>query len=780
MGIKKILLIISLLVIAITVSGCKNAWMGIDQKGIQDAYEARIGLNKDQIDRLVAAGLLREELGADIKKSMDGEADALADLDLNRHISWWIKDSVSWINPDGESDSYSTRFTYDSSFPLKGDARQPGVFREKRGVKVEPYTGMFGGHKNILNSLANYKISVIKPPKTSNKVEGETEEGETEGTEGQKISESTDLMVINKISELAHKAKNSSGEDKAEVMKELEKLFLHTEETLLDPEKTKLIAPTKLYEQTRLYTPGKLEAVVNPDTLGYDLILEYDDVPNLAIRLEEINVEAVNKMIGGDGIAKDKYLIDEINRRVYLMEYPVHYINKISCDENIYTCETAESDLLVNLMTLEIKNKDGTVLKQPIDEEIMRVDSENSSFVIYGEAEIKELGFLKKPYKYGAIVLRDYLELNYMPNIMDGEDYVALGRRIRVTNFTGDRQVKIGDFIDKLGNVIAETRPVMASDLMGINSGGIEGKAYKLKFKRNANGIENNEDNNEDTGEVYNEEQYEEQYEEDDYIIGNESGLLEEAVISLNLLKAEYVDSIEPSTRFPGENIALNATVGGTDPKMIFYCLAVDINPFESGLYNGWIISDNLENGSLTWWNHWLSTPELNYNYTIDPNALRQFFMGNYSFDLRGLENTIILDRNVLIGIQEGYDKRDKLERVGAIRTAFAGFGLVIIFYAIILMVAWVIDVKTITGLKLTKYLTFGRWLAVGGDEDMPNIDIDKKHYMNFSRTVFSVCCLIGLGMLFTMVDIISVVSGILSIFGGLSEWFIESVLGRH
>ena len=489
-------------------------------------------------------------------------------------------------------------------------------------------------------------------------------------------------------------------------------------------------------------------------------------------RFREINKEAVDKLLGAGDAPKDKFLVDIKNKRAFLLEYPAYYISGVSVDKDgNYKTSFSESDLLVNLLSGKIKDKSGKELKQ--SENIQEVYGNNGAFVIYGTGDIKDVGFKHASVKGGIIVLRDYLELSYMPGVVNGEDFVTLGRRVRINDFEGSKQTIFANFINKKGEVMKDTPNILISHLMDIDSG-VDGKAIKL-------GIVTNTDEKEGGGQAGGNQQgntgQSHGNQENSSNIGdeNDTGLLSDANINRALLKPVYKESIKPTTRFPGEKVGV-ASMSNLGNKMIFYGMAIDISPFESGLYNGWIMRDDLEIGSLTWWNRWLNTKELDYGYSIDPEILRQFFMGNYSFDIMERENTIIFNLETIAKIQQEYNEEDKARNVnysgifGARDTSI---------YAIVLMATWVFDVNLIIGPKLMSVLTFGKWEAISSHEELPNMELGEKHYMTFEKTLNNCIVIICIGVMLLFIDVVAIVKQLIEIFGGVGEWIGKSIFNK-
>lgn len=749
---KRIALILCMMSMLLILTGCEAAW--VKKTNLEQAMGNRAALNLELINRLVNSGLLSEDAAKGMRESLERLKENPSSLNPNQSISWYLNTSI------GE---WSTEPTQDSTFP-KSNAPTGNSGRDIPDSEIKPLDIIAANQWAQLNALMTCKVYVLKEQP------------------GQPVN-------TDEIKGLLEAAKTKTGSEQEEAFNALvsKGYFKDSGKYLTDPNdpKNQMVIVTKRITETESVPVrdsknniiGHVTVKRNyVNEMGYDLVVcDKDNIPVATLRFREINKEAVDKLLGAGDAPKDKFLVDIKNKRAFLLEYPAYYISSVSIDKDgNYKTSFSESDLLVNLLSGKIKDKSGKELKQ--SENIQEVYGNNGAFVIYGTGDIKDVGFKHATVKGGTIVLRDYLELSYMPGVVNGEDFVTLGRRVRINDFEGSKQTVFANFINKKGEVMKDTPNILISHLMDIDSG-VDGKAIKL-------GIVTNTDEKEGGGQTGGNQQgstgQSQGNQENSNNTGdeNDTGLLSDANINRALLKPVYKESIKPTTRFPGEKVG-TASLSSLGDKMIFYGMAIDMSPFESGLYNGWIMRDDLEVGSLTWWNRWLNTKELDYGYSIDPEILRQFFMGNYSFDIMKRENTIIFNLETIAKIQQGYNEEDKARNVNYFRTLFAGLGILLIAYAIVLMAAWVFDVNLITGPKLMSVLTFGKWEAVSSHEELPNMELGEKHYMTFEKTLNNCIVIICIGVVLLFVDVVAIVKQLIEIFGGVGEWIGKTIFNR-
>lgn len=261
---------------------------------------------------------------------------------------------------------------------------------------------------------------------------------------------------------------------------------------------------------------------------GKDMVLNQGEgYPNImAIRLQEFNKKAADKIIETLGSSPDKYIFDASEKRAYLMEYPVHYVNEIEqSKENTSTYEMGftESNIGVNLKTgkiikydraygisdglhgVEIATNDNYLtIGGAESEDEMNSLGGRSSFVIYGDTDDEDDLVVidnkdeskQKKAKTARIVLRDYLELTYMPEIVKSENIVALGRKLRIQNFRGSNNTIVAKFYDKAGIELEDSAELFIYDFLDSEKLLKEDKVYFIDLDRTPNKEETEEQEN--------------------------------------------------------------------------------------------------------------------------------------------------------------------------------------------------------------------------------------------------------------------------------------------
>jgi len=754
--------LITILIIILT-AGCSAdvAWLE-ECDTAQSALSNRAGLNINVVEDFVKCGLLSEDEAQGIIQALEAVRDNPGTISdqINEAITWYLKTTVN----EGVG-TWKTKTTYHPSFPKDAETGDGGMDIDPSGVKAIEFVG--ANQYEIWNRIMSYKICVLNPQPGA-------------------------PVDVSEIRELLQKAKGEKGEETDKALSSLitSRYFINTGLALFDPTSPenaliKETEPITEYSTYEVYDDagdyaGTVEAKSKIEELGKDFILSYDGVPVVTLRIKEFNPTAVKKLLSAEGIAKDKFLVDTKNLRIFLLEYPVYALDQISTQgENSYSTTFKETELTLNILTGEIKRKTGEILGQ--NEPFIDTVPNNNSFVVYGESEMPNIGYEEVQIKYGMVILKDYLEMTYMPGVIENEDYTALGRRIRIENFEGDSQTVFGRYIGKSGAVITNTPEIFAKDLIDIKSAET-GKAIKLNIEGGTNNDIDDNTNNDINDNTNNDidDSTDDGSTSGGGISGDnelDTGLLQGSKLSKRLLDVEYKESINPTTSFPGD-IICTKNDGGLG--IVMYGLAVDLSPFESGLYSGWIVKDDTEDGGLLWWNRFLNGRPYNYNYKIDPEVLKKFFTGNYSFDVAQLDNIVVLDLNTIAKIQEFYDKKDDAHRINTFRTAFAALGIILIAYSVILAASWVVDVNLFAGLKLMNILTLGKWEAISNNSELPQVETRGVNYITFPKTVMYSMFILCLGGLLLIVDIIDIIKNLILIFGGIGEWVTSVIFGMN
>lgn len=813
---KRVGLTITLIASVLGATGCST----IDNA--ESELADRAAVNIGAVDDIYKAGLISEELAISIKDSIEYNKDILNTMDILDLRKYVVRDVDSGEEQPVEDDS-----------------------------DVEAYPLLSADDDNIkeLLDILDYNIYVLKRNPL--------------GT-GDTANDLATMDTINKAIEsaISKDDKSKSNDDRA-AQNLIDAYFVKTPYKVWDTTKpeNQLIKNTVTSGTVIRIGCERDDPSGNPMTAVNEnqqhLILvntrnchceceDHDDCHTelehaYEIKLNEFNIDAVGRLIGGEGVNKNKYVV--IGTNCYLMEYPVYYVEGFETQDNkVYTSTYQKSDMKVNLLTKKITYKDGRecivgnkggILSVTGNTSSKYTDLGQASFIVDGiKGEPPTEGYLKLKEgqteadvltedvlnSFGRIVLRDYLELTYMPNVVEGDMMAALGRRIRLTRFTGTGDEIIGLFVDKAGNKVSNSLDIKITDFMDISEGLDAGEKHKLKI----------EDATEDSEDSSSSESTE-NTESIESIDGSSSGDSDPAEvegigISHNrLLNEVHVNKIITTTRFPGDiidkidtiedvssldtstNVGEDGATGTTGSvedtsenteessdssgeestapvegvKQFFYAMAVDIDPFQSNLFSGWInaVGEDTETGNLDWWNAWLKSAS--YKYRVDREAVIDFFTGNYSLEMNG-DDYIILDVNTLTDIQKEIDTNERVKSTSLISTLFVILGFLLIAYSTLLLGAWVYDVNIVAGPRLLGLITGGRWEALA-DRDtagLPNLDTSGKHYMNFGKTLQSAIVIICVGVALIFVDIIDIIDTLIIVFGKLAEVFSRIIQG--
>ena len=576
---------------------------------------------------------------------------------------------------------------------------------------------------------------------------------------------------------------------------------------------------------------------------GLDITVSMSGEPVLAVRLIEFNQEAISTLINKVGLNENRYLV--VNGRAYLMEYPIGYIEGFTENESRtgFKSIIKQSQLGFNLITGKFSkfelNDDNSVSNNSVtiadDDPYLtyngvenRQDETQASLVLYGETGVTKEGAEVDPcnepwnlrfggtdtnpylVSIGRIVLRDYLEASYAPEVQGSETLIVLGRKLRILQLEGNKDAPMAGFYDKEGKPLEGASNLYIDDFADIQ-GVLESPAKVNYISRNQEAIASETTGQSDTSSVQEESRDTEQAEDED--TGSEEleqssdsstseDEFQQTLTKIDRLPTSIVTEIKCTTKFPGEYIgasdqydtAFSSTestdstddkkedsekdkkgmTGGT-AKPLFYAMLVKKNIFETGLFSGWIQTDDQEKNSLVWWNNWLDSH--GFKYRINGNALVDFLKGNYAYELNK-SGIIILDLETISKIQQEYTQDQKIETGHKIRTMFIILGYILIAYAFILLVAWNVDVNVDLGLNLLQKFSFGHWVAVKSHEETPYFNTEEIAFINFGELLLKCLIIITIGIALIMINIIDLLLMLISLFGDIAKYMTRVITG--
>lgn len=511
------------------------------------------------------------------------------------------------------------------------------------------------------------------------------------------------------------------------------------------------------------------------------------------IKLIEFNKETVRQLVGAGSSSEKKYvLVNEAGagEKPYalLMEYPVDIISnlKYSVEDGSWEVDMSDasnmrSSYSYNILTGAVRFRTSNINYishainwGPANEVLINSGSflveTDLDKVAVTDTDYMEEQFVKAENRTGIgavhMLLTDYLELSYLPGIVEDENLVALGRRLRVTHTSGnslDDQFAI--YLDKAGNPLMPTGntvgagtaqyiPILAGDVMD-SQAAAQGK---IKTLGDPDSISN--ENNAVTGATG----VQAEHEKADQIYL--AAQFWKGGSTINRVTVNRLDNVVVTDTADGDSEA-------TPPPM--YGIGVSLDPFNTGLYSAWIATSDESKGSLGWWLGYLQSA--GYKYTIDNSALEQVLMGTYSSELRA-NGIIILDLSTIGKIQEEYREQDRIHDVTMLRTVFAMLGIVLGVYGLLLMAAWAVDINLVGGPKLLTLITFGRWIAVTNSEEFPGLSDGDVHYLTFGGVLKAAVMMIAVGTLLSVLDVISIVNVIIQMFGKFAEFISTKLIG--
>lgn len=787
--------VIIFICIITTLSGCSSERLeAFADTDLVQLMKDRINANKAIANRLYTAGLITESERDSILKTIDSQLDVFLSDKISTSttlqnrifgavVDWsapeWNKSRKGYKEDEWEEEIITT---YVAKNNEKLANKRVKLFKGK-GTVITPIEIVKGKVAEDINDRFGYKVYILRPF------------GDVEGGSGKSLDETIDII-----------AEATKNKDKVNTA-DLEQLFeLAVDEhgnpvTLLDLTKRKnrivgySTGSTLVTDETFKYDKnGKVvvdqvgnevkkdvsvhkKSFNTPDAKGelpgHDMVVKdrkTGKIPMMAIRFREFNSEAVDNIIKTLGMNPDQYLFytKKGDNRVYIMEYPIYYVSAIRekpGNINEYICDLEKSNIGINVRTGKLikygkawgKETDPAVYLEDNDPylQLRGAKSHNeegrSAFVVQGatpKGEGLEVGENKQKVRTGRIVLRDYLEATYAPGVVGNENVAVLGRKIRILQFEGSKKNVMAKYYGKDGKQLEKTGNLYVNDFADLES--LAGDKPIVKYIGSPEEAKSTGDG--DTGSSEG--------------VGGHLGDIKDSILKIEELDEKVVTKINPTTQFPGKTIG--RADNNSNSKPLFYAMAVKKNMFSTALFSGWIMNESSEN-SLKWWIEWLAHPNRTYKYTINKNSLEDYLVGNYAFELNEA-GIIVLDLETISKIQQEYKEQDRKSTTRWFRTTFVVIGWAILCYAMILMLAWVIDVNFGLGIGLLEIVSFGNWVAVRGDDGIPYDEVGTGKYVTFNKMLPKTIRIAIIGILLIFVNVIDVVVYLIDIFGGAAK----------
>lgn len=359
-------------------------------------------------------------------------------------------------------------------------------------------------------------------------------------------------------------------------------------------------------------------------------------------------------------------------------------------------------------------------------------------------------------------MLKDYLEATYAPGVVTNENVVVFGRKIRIENFSGTKDKVVARFYNQLGQKIDIGGNLYINDFADmeyLTAGNAEVRFIKGLQEADMNRV--GSDENEDADDPDDPDNLADSSDE----TPSTEELIQSAIKKIDKLPMSNTDKIKPAIGFPSKSIGRIDNHESETPY--FYAMAVKKSMFDTGLFSGWIYQTDSGGNSLTWWNDWLR--EHLYSYKIDKTILEEYLSGNYAYEL-GQQGILVLDLETIAKIQEEYNEQDKIEQNRFIRTIFMLLGATLIGYSLIMLLAWVLDTNVDLGFNILEKMTFGHYIAVTDESEIPQIDTESRRYIGFSNLVIKSCIMAVIGIVLILVDFMQIGYWLIQIFGGIAK----------
>ena len=232
--------------------------------------------------------------------------------------------------------------------------------------------------------------------------------------------------------------------------------------------------------------------------------------------------------------------------------------------------------------------------------------------------------------------------------------------------------------------------------------------------------------------------------------------------------------AIQPTGMFPGKYVGTVDYKNDSKEKQRMYYITTKFGLFDNALFSNWVNSSS-QTASLSWWNTYLG--ENSFSYDVATEKIISIVSDKYPYQL-SQNGIVILDLETVATIQEMYDDEAGLETTSKLRTLFIMIGWGIISYSVIIMLCWVIDANLDIGVKLLDKVTFGNWVAVKYEEDIPYRNTNDQTFLDQKKMFVRAIILITLGIILINVNIFNVVLTLIELFGKAASKIEEVIQG--
>lgn len=510
--------------------------------------------------------------------------------------------------------------------------------------------------------------------------------------------------------------------------------------------------------------------------LGKDLLVHANGVAIIGVRVTEFSTafrEQMKNLRTSVGNGSQAYLVDMdikksgASKRAYYLNYPLNNIDSIGRvvveseeEDTVEYRDTWKAELYIdsmkfNLLTGELKNGSNII---KLEDSLYTID-ENGSSIGIAKKGYRTDGFVRESYEVGGngkksknnvdLYIKDYLELIYMPDVVEDESLVALGRKIRIDLLEGNEVDVIGRYIRQDGKISTggniRIGMLASSTSLGRNT---DNTYVKLSLNRENETVE---------------------------IPYIDTGMASDNQ-GEKVKYVKYVNKIRLGTIL-GSNKVAKEDISHTGIKYNGIILDSNDSVQDSTgiLYNNWINvgKSDSESGNLLWWNDWLANN--NYNYRIKLDNIKGYFAKKYTFDIAKDSDQIILDITAISKIQKEIDHKKLVERATDFRTYVVGLGFILLGYSVLFLLFWFIDVNIVNS-KLLSIITFGRCVAVTSYSEAPSINERSIQFVTLGGAIKKTVIITAIAILCFLVDPVTFTETLADKLGNISK-IIERVI---
>lgn len=502
----------------------------------------------------------------------------------------------------------------------------------------------------------------------------------------------------------------------------------------------------------------------------YDIPLYQYGILYGALKVQQFNPDAVDRLISTLKSSEGTYFVDRANKRVYLMEYDVNSVSSMSLGKDIVKLSTDSSFIKYNFLkgNLKVKSNNG------YSEYLPGLMTSGSVQIVKGSSSTCKLGDSNLS-GVPTLVLRDYIESvycpvgvvatkNYVPQT-ESEQVIATGRIIHLNTveYSSKNGYYIGTYSGYIASMLNSNRKVIKdSNGADVQVNYYEMIDYKSIINKKPSILRLLTTDEVKSGKTATKNKN--KVSEGD---SSKGGVYELPIYSIN--------SIKPVTYFTCPYLdTLDITNNSAGPV---YSITLGINLTDNELFSGWINSDSTASNSILYWNSLLA--KLGYKYTIDLSAVLSYVEQNYSYEL-SQNGVVIQDLDTIRDIQKDMDTASILSSNKLMRGVAVSIGYAFIALAVLILAFWAFDANTGLGINLLSKIPFCNWVAIRSrDESMAGNTGDTK-LMTFSDILIKSLIFIAVGMFLIVFDVFSIVAWLVGIFGGISTAIGNLISGGH